>query len=290
MGLTGVILDATIDLIPIETSRCAVDTDAAADLDALLGADGGATTGYRYSVAWIDLIAKGRHLGRSVLTRGDHATARPARARATPSTRSPTSPASFVAVPPARAAAGRAQPLHAAAFNEVWYRKAPAHRIGQIAVDPGLLPPARLRRLVEPPVRPARLRAVPVRRAVRRGGRAARVVERLAASGTASFLTVLKRFGAANPAPLSFPTPGWTLTLDIPAAAARAGDAAARPRRPGARRRRAPLPRQGRPHDARRHPPRLPAAGRVAGGSRTRSIPSGVWASDLARRLGCSTT
>ena len=34
-----------------------------------------------------------------------------------------------------------------------------------------------------------------------------------------SFITVLKRFGPGNESPLSFPTNGWTLAVDLPATA-----------------------------------------------------------------------
>lgn len=91
MGLTGVILTATIQLQPVTTSMMSVDTERARDLDDLLAR---LTTGdghYRYSVAWIDLLARGPAMGRAVLTRGDHAPwRRCARARARVGRRSPS--------------------------------------------------------------------------------------------------------------------------------------------------------------------------------------------------------
>ena len=72
MGLTGVVVSAQVRVRPVETSLMRVDTDRAANLDELLALMAG-DDAYTYSVAWIDLLARGRALGRSVLTRGEHA-------------------------------------------------------------------------------------------------------------------------------------------------------------------------------------------------------------------------
>jgi len=216
MGLTGVILDATVRLLRIETSRCSVDTTRTPDLDTLLALMDEGDRYYRYSVAWIDLMAKGSRLGRSILTRGDHATTDQLAPRDAVDPLA-YDPHQLVAVPPLVPPAGLLNHTTVAAFNELWYRKAPRRRVGQIVsissyfhiLDaigswnrlygrPGFLQ----YQFVVPFGQEAALRTV---------------VERLAGSGTASFLAVLKRFGAANPGPLSFPIPGWTLALDLPA-------------------------------------------------------------------------
>jgi decaprenylphospho-beta-D-ribofuranose 2-oxidase len=216
MGLTGIVVDATIRLIPISTSRLAVDTDRVPDLDGLLAAMEEGDEWFRYSVAWIDPMARGAHLGRGVLTRADHATidmVAPKQA-VDPLTYDPRQ---RIAVPPVVPAPGVINHTTIKAFNELWYRKAPRRRIGQIMSIAGFFYPLDMvgswNRLY------GRGGFVQYQLLLPFGQEDAlrQALERFAASGAPSFLAVLKRFGAANPAPLSFPAPGWTLTVDVPA-------------------------------------------------------------------------
>jgi decaprenylphospho-beta-D-ribofuranose 2-oxidase len=54
-----------------------------------------------------------------------------------------------------------------------------------------------------------------VRRALRAEETLRRLLEDAGRAG--SMLSVLKRLGPADPGPLSFPAPGWTLAVDLPA-------------------------------------------------------------------------
>ena len=102
MGLTGVITEATIRLIAIETSQMLVDTERAKDLDECMSLLADERGRYRYSVAWIDGMASGPRLGRGVLTRGDHAKVGdlPASARIDPLAYGPRQRLSVPAAPP----------------------------------------------------------------------------------------------------------------------------------------------------------------------------------------------
>jgi decaprenylphospho-beta-D-ribofuranose 2-oxidase len=214
LGLTGIVLRATIGLMPIETSRVRVDTERAADLDELMTKMEAGDDGYRYSVAWIDALARGRRLGRSVLTRGDHAALGELDQRGR---RDPLSyrPRSLPSVPPL--VPGVITPLTARAFNELWFRKAPRDERDRIEEIAPFFHPldavGSWNRLY------GRHGFVQYQCLVPYGAEATvrTVLERLAAAQCASFLAVLKRFGPGR-GMLSFPAPGWTLALDLPAA------------------------------------------------------------------------
>ena len=223
MGLTGAILEATISLLPIATSRMSVDTTRISDLESLFAAMSDGDDQYRYSVAWIDLVAKGSSLGRSVLTRGDHASLDQLDAKQA-STPLAYGPRQLASVPPLVPPMGVLNHATVAAFNELWFRKAPRHREREVQTIGAFFHPldmvGKWNRLYGAKGMVQYQFVVPfgAEDAMRT------VIERLSASGAASFLAVLKRFGEANTAPLSFPTAGWTLALDVPGASHGLGD------------------------------------------------------------------
>jgi decaprenylphospho-beta-D-ribofuranose 2-oxidase len=219
MGLTGLICEATLRLRRIETSMMRVDSERAPDLDRAMTRMAEADAGYRYSVAWIDCLARGPHLGRSLLEFGDHARVDdlPAKDRR-PERALRFQPPERLEAPP-WAPSGLLNRWSITAFNEVWYRKAPRRAEGHLVPAHFFFHPldmvANWNRIY------GRRGFLQYQMVVPDGAEAMlrRSIEALSRARCASFLAVLKRFGPANPAPLSFPRPGWTLALDVPATA-----------------------------------------------------------------------
>jgi decaprenylphospho-beta-D-ribofuranose 2-oxidase len=217
MGLTGVVLRATLRMRAVETSSVVVDTERARDLDDLMARLTADDHRYTYSVAWVDCLARGRRRGRAVLTRGWPAR----RDQLPPEQRS--APLAFrhrarLRVPDL-VPSGLVNRATVAALNEAWYRKAPQERRGEVqGIAPFFHPLDGLgdwhraygaRGFVQYQY------VVPFgeERAVQRS------LEVLDEGGAVPALAVLKRFGPGNPGPLSFPTPGWTLAVDVPVTA-----------------------------------------------------------------------
>lgn len=213
MGLTGVILDATIRCKAIESSWLSVDTDRAANLDELLALMA-EDDRYTYSVAWIDLVARGAQMGRAVLGRGEFATAADVEGR---KPRFDFRGGTIAGAPPMPN--GLLNRASIRAFNELWFRKSPRQRRAELQTIGQFFHPLDLVRDWNRVYGPRGFLQWQYVVPMDRDDVVRATVERLSAARVDSFLAVLKTFGPANRGHLSFPLGGWTLALDMPATA-----------------------------------------------------------------------
>lgn len=213
VGLTGVILTATLRLPRIETAVFVVDTDRTKNLDEVMRLQSEEDDRYRYSVAWVDCIATGEHLGRSVLTRGNHALVSDLSDAGDAQLNRKTPPG--LPTPP-WAPSGLIRPATLKLLNEAWYRKSPARERQAIqSVDAFFYPLDMLQgwnRMYGATGFIQYQFVVPFDR----HDVVKTIIEELATGGWPTSLAVLKRMGDGH-GYMSFAIPGWTLAVDFPA-------------------------------------------------------------------------
>lgn len=214
MGLTGIVLRVCTRLMRVESGYFRQKTLVAPNLDAAIAAFEAAFDA-TYSVAWIDVLAKGAKRGRSLIYLGEHAAAEEVpRAWGDPlgPKRRPTRRA------PVDAPNGALNGLSVRAFNHVYFRAGAKKRPTELVDWDSYMYP--LDSILE------------WNRMYGRRGFAqyqtvlpldtardalAEQLDAIAAAGAGSFLAVLKRMGPGAPErPFSFPMAGYTLALDFP--------------------------------------------------------------------------
>ncbi|MER6024833.1 FAD-binding oxidoreductase [Streptomyces sp. NPDC001851] len=238
MGLTGVVLTATIRLLPVQTAYLTVGTERATDLDDLMARLTGGGHRARYCAARIDLTARGAATGRAVLTRADHTPLDglrrgtrawrhplppgPRRLATAPALIHSLMPGLMPGLVPALVTGGLLGRTAAGLLGGIRHRTAvPRGRIGQLRSLAALFGPAEPLPYVPPGNRPhGRAGRVRHEFAVGHGQEETlhRILRRLAAHRCPSLHAVLRPLGDTDAGWLSFPLPGWSLALDVPAA------------------------------------------------------------------------
>lgn len=208
MGLTGLITRVELQLMPVPSAEMLQEAIHLDGLDRFFAIAAESDTTHDYTVAWIDSLAAGKHFGRGVFFRANHAPA----SEAPPAKAVPTLP--FPLKPPFPLING----LSLRAFNALYRTAQPrTPEPRRIAYRPFFYPLDRVRNWNRA-YGPKGLRqfqcAVPMASA---RGAVEEMLRLTLKAGESSFLTVLKLFGnVPSPGMMSFPLPGATLTLDFP--------------------------------------------------------------------------
>ena len=222
MGLTGVILSAKVQLPEIRTSRILSTNIVCKNLDALMNEMIRADEHSKYSVAWVDTLARGKKLGRSILSIGDHAaeTDLDKKLRKAPLQYSSKHLISF----PKIAFSGVINRVTVRMFNALWFYKAKFTKKRKlVSFDSFFYPLDGVRNWNHVYGKGGFIQyqfSVPDEASDLVGF----VLDKLSQQRIPSFLSVLKRFGANGDGLISFPSKGWTLAVDIPTGVAGLGE------------------------------------------------------------------
>ena len=212
MGLTGIISEVTLKLMPIQTAKIMVTNHAASNLKHLFQLLQNPTLDDSYSVAWIDCLAKGEQLGRGIAMFGHHASTTECtdvqrlQSKAKSSRTLPFDFPSWVL-----------NPLSISLFNKLYYFKESRKKLPFLNdYDSYFYPLDGIKQWNRMYGKRGFLQyqcVIPEATAL--SGMTA-LLQELSASSRSSFLAVLKRFGTEGKGLLSFPMPGFTLALDLP--------------------------------------------------------------------------
>ena len=208
LGLTGLILWAEIRLKPIKSAMIEVEKIKFGSLDEFFEISASSDEDYDYTVAWIDCLATGENLGRGIFMRGNHADA--------PVELKPHDDGRLIV--PVDFPGFVLNPLTMKLFNLGYYGVQRKKIVKSLMhYDPFFYPLDSIREWNRIYGKKGFLQyqfVIPTtehRRTIKA------ILERIARSGVASFLAVLKEFGdIRSPGMLSFPRPGVTLSLDMP--------------------------------------------------------------------------
>ena len=210
MGLTGHILEVEVVLQAIPSSWVWAESERISGVDEFIEALRRTADEWPFTVGWFDALARGEQLGRGILMKGRWATPEQAPA-APPETKS------RIAVP--FAFPGWAlNPLSMRAFNQLYFHKHPRRPKAGIVHPQSFFHPLDVIRHWN---RIYGRRGFTQHQCVlpehERPGAARRLLETLAKAGGASFLCVIKDCGEQGDGVLSFPRPGISLAIDLPA-------------------------------------------------------------------------
>jgi FAD/FMN-containing dehydrogenase len=210
LGLTGLITWAEIQLKRIPSPFIEIEQIRFSNVDEFFEIASESDQSHEYTVAWLDCLAGGDHLGRGLFIRGNHYECEPWSRRFKRrkwAIRVPFDAPSFIL-----------NTSTVKAFNTVvYYRSAFARRTRRItSYDPFFFPLDTIldwNRLYGKNGFLQYQCVVPIHdyRAIKE------ILTRISRSGVQPFLNVFKKFGdVPSPGMLSFPRPGVTLALDFP--------------------------------------------------------------------------